>query len=451
MNISIVGTGYVGLVTGVGLASCGDRFVCVDKDAKIVERLNSGEIHLHEEGLKELFRKARSNGLFKATDNLGQAVNDTAITIVCVGTPNKDGQIDLQYIKTATAEIGKALRDQVRYHTVVVKSTVLPGTTDSNILPILESASDKKLGEFGLGFNPEFLREGSAVSDFMEPDRIILGTDDARSANNLRELYKGFHNEKLEVNTRTAELIKYASNCLLATQISVTNEIANLAATIGGIDSLDVMRGVHLDRRWNPISNNGERIEPEILTYLVPGCGFGGSCFPKDVQALVNQGNQAGLPMHVLKGVLKTNREQPYQVVDLLCRGLGELTRKRICVLGLAFKPGTDDIRESPALVVIRELLLRGALVNATDPIACERAKKALTSEAVSIHSDWKNAVRDSDAIAILTAWDEYRNIPAYELINLMKGELVVDARNILNNSEIFKHFRVCRIGYSPT
>jgi len=230
----------------------------------------------------------------------------------------------------------------------------------------------------------------------------------------------------------------------------VTNEIANLAAALGGIDAIQVMRGVHLDRRWNPIRNDGSRVNPQILTYLFPGCGFGGSCFPKDVLALATQGRQVGLPMHVLHSVLKVNEEQPKQVLRLLAEGLGDLREKKIAVLGLAFKPGTDDIRHSPSLTIIRELVAQGAQLSAADPVAHVNARTALGSLAVGVFPDWQHAVRDADAVAIVTAWDEYRNLPPQNLRNLMRGDLIVDARRILPSGRFRHAFRVFKIGHVP-
>ena len=450
MRVSIIGAGYMGLVTGVGLAARGHAVTCVDVNAQIVQRLNRGEATIHERGLDAVLADVREAERFRATTNLAQAVRESEVSIITVGTPNTQGQIDLRHVRNAAMEIGRALRAESHYHTVVVKSTVLPGTTDSIVLPILEGATGKELGDFGLGANPEFLREGNALEDFMNPDRIVLGADDPRSARKLRELYSSWAVDFVEVNTRTAEMIKYVSNCLLATQISVTNEIANLATALGGIDAVEVMRGVHLDRRWNPFCSDGQRANPGILTYLFPGCGFGGSCLPKDVEALVAQGKQLGLPMWVLDSVLRTNNEQPMQVIHLLTQGLRDLRGKRIAVLGLAFKPGTDDVRQSPSLTIIRELLVRGAYVTAADPVAHQKAQEVLAPSLVSIHADWREAVQGAHAVVLVTGWDEYRTISPTELKNLMSGDVIVDARLILSDSEFAAQFRVYKIGYAP-
>jgi UDPglucose 6-dehydrogenase len=450
MRVAVIGTGYVGLITGVGLALRGQGVTCVDHNPAIIERLNRGEPTIHEKGVGQALNKTREAGLFQATTDLAQAVAQSELTLIAVGTPDADRQIDLSSVQNAAREIGVVLRRLSSYHTVVVKSTVLPGTTDSVILPLLLEASGKKPGEFGLGFNPEFLREATALEDFLFPDRIVLGADDPRSAAQLRELYGGWRVDFLEVNTRTAEMIKYANNCLLATQISVCNEIANLAAALGGIDAHTVMQGVHLDNRWNPLTASGERINPGILRYLIPGCGFGGSCFPKDVQALVTQGRNLDLPMRVLEAVLKTNREQPLQVVRLLSQGLGGLQDRKIAVLGLAFKPDSDDVRQSVSLPIIQALLAGGARVAAADPVARHRAREVFTSSPVDIYADWRQAVQDADAVALVTAWDEYRSLPIAELQALMRGDLIVDGRGVCSYLEKSGLFRVYKIGFTP-
>lgn len=450
MRVSVIGTGYVGLVTGVGLAARGHTVTCVDVNPQIIEMLNRGEVAIYERGLDAILVDVQEAGRFRATMHFAEAVNESELSIIAVGTPDTHGQIDLRHVQEAAMDIGRALGDKSSYHTVVVKSTVLPGTTDSVILPILEEFSGKKLGKFGLGVNPEFLREGNALEDFMKPDRIVLGSDDALSAKKLMELYAGWEVDFVEVNMRTAEMIKYVNNCLLATQISVTNEIANLVTALGGIDIVEVMHGVYLDRRWNPIDSDGQRVNPGILTYLFPGCGFGGSCLPKDIQALIAQGKQLGLPMWVMDAVLKVNNEQPLQVVSLLTQALEDLHGKRIAVLGLAFKPNTDDVRQSPALPIIRDLLTKGVYVTATDPVAYAKAKQELARLRVPIHADWREAVQDADAVVFATGWDEYRTISPKELKSLMSGDLIVDARHVLPATGFAGQFRIYKIGNVP-
>jgi UDPglucose 6-dehydrogenase/GDP-mannose 6-dehydrogenase len=451
MRISIIGTGYVGLITGVSFALRGNEVVCVDLDPEVVRQINEGRATIHEAGLPEALTGLRGSQCFRATTDLREAVDSSDISIIAVGTPDRGGRIDLRFVRRAAADLGRLLRRKKAFHTVIVKSTVLPGTTDSVVLPLLESSSKKRLGAFGLGFVPEFLREGTAMEDAVDPDRIVLGADDARSARVLRRLFDGWKSDIVEVNTRTAEMIKYANNCFIATQISTANELANLAAGLHGVDIAQVMPAVHLDRRWSPIIKEGTRIRPEILAYLWPGCGFGGSCFPKDLKALIAHGRSLGQPMWVLDAVLKTNTRQPLQVVKMLNESLGTLRGKKIAVLGLAFKPGTDDIRESPAIPLIRELVRRRCVVSAADPVAHVNAGRKLAGLPVRIHSDWRKAVRGAHAAAMVTAWPEYRAISAPELKRLMRGRLVVDGRGMCGHLEASKLFEVRRIGYKPT
>jgi UDPglucose 6-dehydrogenase/GDP-mannose 6-dehydrogenase len=282
--------------------------------------------------------------------------------------------------------------------------------------------------------NPEFLREGEAIEDFMEPDRIVFGHEDEITLKRLRELYAPWDADKLEVNTRTAEMIKYANNCLLATQISAVNEIANLAAAVGGIDAMDVMAGVHLDKRWNPIlegAANAGRTDPKILTYLIPGCGFGGSCFPKDVQALRSLGEAVGLKMEMLNAVLSVNVAQPGQVRRILEMEIGVLAGKHVLLLGLAFKPETDDVRESASLSIAADLLAAEAHVMAHDPIATANFIHAFGAAVDNIDfvEDWHEALRTADIIVIATRWAEYAAVA--DLV--CKDQILFDARRFLS------------------
>ncbi|MEA3207941.1 MAG: UDPglucose 6-dehydrogenase [Chthoniobacter sp.] len=430
MNVAVVGTGYVGLVSGVCLAARGHHVICVDLRGEIVEQLNRGEPPIHETGLPELIASAGAAGRFHATTCLEDALATAELVLVAVGTPSSEGRIDLRFIEQATAEIGRFLARTERFLAVVVKSTVVPGTTDTIVRTILEKTSGKRLGQFGLGMNPEFLREGEAVEDFLQPDRIILGHEDGETLRLLEELYRPWNCDKLAVNTRTAEMIKYASNCLLATQISAVNELANLCFEIGGIDVQDVMHGVHLDKRWSPITASG-RVLPQILAYLVPGCGFGGSCFPKDVQALRTLGRDRGLSMEGLQAVLDINDRQPFEVVRQLEHALGSVKDRRILVLGLAFKPETDDVRESASLRIIRRLIELGAVVAAHDPVAIENARRELAGLPVSLTDDWTAALGDSAAVVIATRWPEYRTLSSPECAGKMRGRVLVDARRM--------------------
>jgi UDPglucose 6-dehydrogenase len=358
-----------------------------------------------------------------------------------VGTPFDGEIIDLKYIKQVSCEIGSALKEKHSYHLVVVKSTVVPGTTDNVVLPLLEEYSGKKAGiDFGVGMNPEFLREGEAISDFQSPDRVVIGGIDELAQNKLAEVYAPFPlADKLVTNNKTAEMIKYTSNALLATLISYSNEIGNLCATIGGIDALDVMHGVHLDKRVSPILPDGQRIIPVVTTYLEAGCGFGGSCFPKDVKALISHGVNVGEPMSLLKAVIEINNQQPKQVLDRLHKHHAELDAKKIAVLGLAFKPGTDDMRESPAIPIINELVAANAVVTAYDPVAQEEAKKIFREGGVEYCDSIEKSVEGVDAVLLLTRWTEFKGLPEI-LKSQGSSALVVDGRRLLPKDSV-KHY----------
>jgi len=428
MHVAIIGSGYVGLISGVCLASRGHNVTAVDVSATVVENLNAGRPHIYERHLDELLQSVIAAERFRATTDLSNAVDAAELVMIAVGTPSVDGAIDLRYVHGCATQIGERLACDRYHRSVVVKSTVLPGTTDGSVRAMIEAASGLALGEYGLGMNPEFLREGEAVDDFMQPDRIVLGFEDQRTRDRLRALYAPWTADRIEVNTRTAELIKYANNVLLATQISTMNEIANLAGGIGGIDVMDVVRGVQLDERWSPIVEN-RRISPGIVRYLVPGCGFGGSCFPKDVQALRTQGEELGLPMRVLNAVLEVNEAQPQQVVNILAKECPGLNTSDCLVLGLAFKPETDDVRESASLKIVRALTPVARSVTAHDPVARQNFRQALGEDAerVAFVDDWRPSVADADIIVVATAWNEYRDLAAMDL----EGKVLFDARRL--------------------
>ena len=430
MRVAIIGSGYVGLISGVCLASKGHKVICVDTQLEIVEALNSARPHIYEKGLQPLLESVLKSGFFHATADMDFALSESEVVIVAVGTPSHNGIINLDYIQDVSNQIGSFLKRTRKFLSVVIKSTVVPGTTDTIVRKEIEKASGKTFPDFGLGMNPEFLREGEAIADFMDPDRIVIGYEDQRTLTLLEELYAPWKCNKIRVNTRTAELIKYANNTLLATQISAINEIANLAAKIGGIDIMDVVEGIHLDKRWNPIFEN-KRLSPLILSYLIPGCGFGGSCFPKDVQALRAHGIQHGITMKLLDAVLDINEEQPHQVLKILLQELGTIYGQKILVLGLAFKPETDDVRESSSIKIVRDMLDNGAELFLHDPIAVDNFKKLITfsSDNLIFVKDWKNYLSMANIIIIATKWSEYYDLVSYDLRN----KVIFDARRMFS------------------
>jgi len=441
MNISVVGAGYVGLVSGICLAELGHRVVCVDIDAAKVEGIRDGLPPFFERGLEELLRK-HIGGNFDATTDLPRAVKQTKITLICVGTPSDRDGIDLSFIRESARQIGRVLQEKRGYHVVVVKSTVVPGTTDEVVLPILEEASGRRAGaDFGVGVNPEFLTEGQAVSDFMSPDRIVIGGINEGSTDALARVYEAFYDVPLvSVNNKTAEMIKYASNALLATQISFANEIANLCTALGGVDVTQVMEGVHLSHYLQPfVAGSPQRVRAPIASFIEAGCGYGGSCLPKDVKALITHGQQAGTSMRVLEAVAETNTHQPNLMLGLLEKHFPELTGVRVAVLGLAFKPDTDDMRESPAIPIVHSLLDRGAVVRAYDPIATRTAQRVFQSLPVHYCDTLDEAAEGVDALMLVTRWEEFQRVP-----DLVEGQtpqpVVVDGRRVLDRSRLTRY-----------
>lgn len=440
MKVSVIGIGYVGIVTGACLADKGHKVICVDIDEEKVRKINQSIPPIYERGLAELLKKNVPENL-SATVDLQRAVLETEISLIAVGTPFDGKEIDLTQVKEVSRQVGKGLACKTDYHVVAVKSTVVPGTTDGVVLSLLEESSGKRAGiDFGLGMNPEFLREGEAVEDFLIPDRIVIGGIDSRSRDTLKGLYASFPGTDIIVtNNKTAEMTKYTSNALLATMISFSNEIGNMCAATGGIDVEEVMAGVFLDKRFCPILNTGERIVPQFTTYLKAGCGFGGSCFPKDVKALIAYGKRVDGDMSLLQAVLKVNEDQPRKVVSLLKKEFPSLQGVPVAVLGLAFKPGTDDVRESPSIPIIQNLLDLGASIKAYDPVAMNEAKKILGTQRVEFCDDLYQAVSHVEAVVLITAWEAFRTLPEY-LAGLNPQPLFIDGRRMLNKTSIARY-----------
>lgn len=419
MNICCIGTGYVGLCSGVGFASKGHRVVCVGRKQEKIDKINQGIPPIFEEGLEQLLKELRANGTLEATSDLEKVVREAEVVFLCVGTPSgEDGRIDLTQMETASKQVGAALGDH--YTVIVVKSTVVPGTTEK-MISILEEASGKRAGEgFGVCMNPEFLREGKALEDFLKPDRIVIGALDQKSGDVLVRLYEGFGAPVLRTDLKTAEMIKYASNSLLATKISFANEVGNLCKVLG-VNVSKVMEGVGMDARLNP-------------RFLSSGIGFGGSCFPKDVSALASLSEDSGLPAPLLKEVLAVNRRQRMRMIDLVEQRLGSVDGKIIGVLGLAFKGGTDDVREAPSLDIVRVLLEKGATVKAYDPQALDHVTALLPS--VQRASSVREAVEQAEACLVLAEWEEFASLEEKDFAG-MKNKLILEGRDILNKEKI--------------
>lgn len=420
MKISVIGSGYVGSVTAACFAEVGHEVVCVDIDKKKMEQINSGISPIYEEGLGELLRKYAGKRLI-ATNDYESAIRETDISFICVGTPSaEDGSIDLSIVRAAAASIGAALAKKERYHVVVVKSTVVPETTEKFVLPVLEETSGKIAGkDFGVAMNPEFLREGKAVYDFMHPDKIVIGAIDPKSGDLVSELYRNFECKITRTNPSTAEMIKYANNSLLATKISFANEIGNICKKLG-IDTYAVMEAVGKDSRISP-------------RFLNSGAGFGGSCFPKDVKALIGKAKAIGYSPMLLESVIGVNEKQPLLMTEILRKKIGDVKGKKIAVLGLAFKNETDDIRESRAIPVIAELLRLGAKVSAYDPMATENMKRIFPT--IEYSGKAKDSLEGADACLVMTEWDEFKELESE--FTAMKGKVVIDGRRVVKAKNI--------------
>jgi len=415
MHLAIIGAGFVGLSMGVVLADKGHKVLLVDVDKAKVEKINSGIAPFYEPKLSELLEKHVGNNL-KATTNYSE-LEKAEIIFICVGTPSKpDGSIDLKYVISACESLKDVLKHTKDYKLIVVKSTVLPTTTEKVIIPILEKSGKKAGKHFGICVNPEFLREGSAINDFLNQDRIVIGAMDKKSGDILEKFYRNdFPSSPIvRVDLRTAEMIKYASNTFLATKISFINEIGNICKKIG-IDVYKVVEGMKYDPR---IGGH----------FLNAGIGFGGSCLPKDLKALINFAKELGEHPKLLEAVNHVNETQPERLVELAKQRIGELKGKKVAVLGLAFKPGTDDLRETRALPIITKLLDEGAEVIVYDPIA--KLPEELNGS-VKVASSLEEAIKEAEIIKIVTDWEHFK-----ELINLehyLEGKLIFEGRRIFD------------------
>ncbi len=414
MPIAVIGTGYVGLPAGAGFAKHGHNVTCVDIDEEKVERINNGECPIFEEGLPELLEEVVSKGKLESTTDTTNAVKNADIIFLAVGTPmDNEGNIDLDYIKEASKDVAKGLENKEDYCTVVVKSTVVPTTTEEEIIPLLEESGKKSGEDFGVCMNPEFLREGTALNDFLQPDRIVIGELDQKSGDLLEEIYSDFEAPIMRTGLKEAELIKYASNSLLATKISFINEIGNLCKKLG-IDVYEVADGVGLD----------SRIE---RSFLDSGAGFGGSCFPKDVRALIKFSKNQGEDAKILEKVVETNKKQKTKLVEQLEQET-ELEGKTVALLGLAFKPRTDDVRQSPAIDIISELKEKKVELKAYDPEAMENMQEIHPD--IKYTDSYQKALKDSDAALLITDWSEFNDISRKDL-EMMNNCLILEGRKM--------------------
>lgn len=419
--ITVIGLGYVGLALAVGFALKGYNVTGIDRDNGNVECIGKKSCPIYEVKLAEALKKVNI-----ITTTSYESIQNSDITFICVGTPcDSDGKINLDQIEQSAMTLGKELSRKNGYHLVVIKSTVVPETTQKKIIPILEEYSNKVIGEdVGICVSPEFLREGRVLEDFMSPSRIIIGESDRRAGDVLCALYSDFKAPMVRTDLKTAEMIKYAGNAFLATKVSFINEIGNICKRLG-IDAYDVARGIGYDSR---IGNK----------YLDAGIGFGGSCLPKDLKALVAKAQELDYEATMLKSVMEVNRRQPLHLVNILEKRIGKLNGKRIAILGLAFKQDTDDVRDSQAIPVVKELSKMGAQVVAYDPKAMGNMKKIIGG--VEYKENAKNALKGADACLVLTDWDEFRRLD--KEFEVMSKKVIIEGRRVTKES--VEHEGIC-------
>ncbi len=454
MNLTIIGTGYVGLVTGACFAEMGSEVTCVDIDEQKIKNLKKGILPIYEPGLEKLVLQNCNEGLLKFTTSLKDACQDCNVFFIAVGTPpGEDGSADLQYVLQVARDIGQNIND---YAVVVDKSTVPVGTADSVKKVIYDELEKRGVKiDFDVVSNPEFLKEGAAVEDFLKPDRIIVGAESPKAVKIMQRLYAPFSRNRdklILMNVRDAEMTKYTANAMLATKISFMNEIANICERLG-VDVENVRKGIGSDSRIG-------------YSFIYPGCGYGGSCFPKDVKALIRTSRDIGFEPELLSSVEKRNMMQKHVIASKIVRRFGEdLSPYTFAVLGLSFKPGTDDMREAPSIVLINELIERGATIHAYDPVAMKQARKEFPESFFSespeqaankAHSEYGgngqnlnkitlfenqyDALNQSDALVLMTEWKAFRQLNFKTLSKSMRQRVIFDGRNLYDPEEVMDH-----------
>lgn len=417
MNIAVIGTGYVGLVSGVCFSEIGNQVICVDNNEAKVEMLNEGNVPIYEPGLKELMASNMQAGKLSFTSNVAEAISQSDIIFIAVGTPSlPNGEANLSYVEQVAIEIGSHIES---YKIIVTKSTVPVGTND-RVRELISSISSQP---FDVASVPEFLREGSAVKDTLNPDRIVIGTNSDRAIKTLKKLHRPLTENLIITDIRSAEMIKYASNAFLATKISFINEISNICEKVGA-DVTRVAEGMGYDKRIG-------------ASFLKAGIGYGGSCFPKDTQALIQIAGMVDYDFKLLKSVVQVNQDQRFQVIHKLEEALGSLKGKTIAVWGLAFKPETDDVRDAPAIDIIQHLSDAGAVIKAYDPIATANFRKEVDVASITWEENPFHAAEGADALCVLTEWKEFAHIDLNELAKIMKDPIMIDGRNLYSAEQV--------------
>ncbi len=432
MNIAIIGTGYVGLITGACFAEFGFNVTCVDNDEKKIRQLRKGKVPFYEPGLEELLHNNIKAKRIRFTSNIAKAVESSLVIFIAVGTPPRgDGSADMRHVEGVAREIAEHINE---YKIIVTKSTVPVGTGEK-VMEIISKNLKEHL-DFDIASNPEFLREGAGIEDFMRPNRVVIGTSSDKASEIMRALYKPLNLIEVPIvmtTVKTAELIKYASNAFLATKISFINELSNLCESVGA-NIQTVAKAMGLDKRIGP-------------KFLHAGPGYGGSCFPKDTLAILQIAKEHDIELGIIKSVVKANEDQKKRALNKIRSAIGRVKGKTICILGLSFKPNTDDIREAPALFIIERLLKAGAVIRAFDPVAMKFAKTELPD--ITYCKDTYSAIKGSDAVVIVTEWNQFRNLDLAKVQKLAKGDLFFDLRNIYDKDKAveagLKYFSIGR------
>ncbi len=438
MDIAVIGTGYVGLVVGAGLADFGMRVVCTDSDEGKIERLKKGILSIHEPGLKELVAKNVQSQRLHFSENIEESITRSLVIFVAVGTPgDHNGEADLSQIEDVAKKIARCMDD---YKVIVIKSTVPVGTC-AWVKRIIEEFKEPSKA-FDIVSNPEFLTEGAAVEDFLRPNRVVIGSDSEKAIAIIKDIYRPLYlieTPFVITNLETAEMIKYASNAFLATKISFINEVANLCEEVGA-DVQQVARGMGLDNRIG-------------AKFLQAGPGFGGSCFPKDTKAFLKTGDKAGAPLQIVEAVIRVNEKQKVRMIEKVEKILNNVEGKTIACLGLSFKPNTNDMREAPSSVLIRGLAEKGAVIKAYDPVAIDEGMRILCDLPITYCGDPYQTACGSDALIVITEWNEFRNIDLSRIKEMMNAAILIDLRNIYPPEKAkelgFKYFCVGRPCFS--
>ncbi len=437
MNLGVIGAGYVGITTAVCLASIGHKITVHDVDNDKLEQIRQKKVPFYENGLQELLEKVVADESLTVSKSVNEIIQKTEGCFICVGTPSKQDQsIDLSQVLKAVKTVGEGIKNShISNYVIIIRSTIVPTTTNSVVVPILKQT----LGDmdYGLCIVPEFLREGQAVLDFMNPDKIVIGSINEKSKNFAEKVFENFKEnaEIIFTNPQTAEMIKYVNNSFFSTLISFSNEVANISEKIKGVDAFEVMNALIADKRITTKTKN-QKIVPDVVSYLLPGCGFGGSCFPKDVNAIANFASSLGTETPLLDAVLKINQERPIKIVSLAELILENLNGKKISILGLAFKPETDDMRSSPSLEVINLLQEKGANLSAYDPKIKHEILGSLGISGITLSKNIDECLKDAELAILLTKWAEFRDITGEYLKKHMAKPLIIDGRGFLDKKQ---------------